>query len=298
MNPTDHISRGISCDLCGAYYADSGKLVAKGRQDLLGSSTPLSTMLCTNCRFIFQPERFSESLLSALYEKDTSFAFGDAAGDLAKIEAGLAERQAVISNAMAAHGLTAGASVLDVGGGRGECCRHLVPLHRVVVADTTEAPPVDPRIEKLPGLFSDSLGQGTFDVVVMNHVLEHVYSPTDLLLRAHAALKPNGILVAEVPFELYTPLVFKHLGDWRHIAYFCRATLGQFLEVTGFAVERLVLEDGCYGTRRLPVIRAVGRKVDLAAPAKAVRNSSLVLLTDMSQPVVLASLLQRVVSRR
>ena len=39
--------------------------------------------------------------------------------------------------------------MLDIGGGRGECCQHLVPRYRVVVADTTKSPPADPRIEKV-----------------------------------------------------------------------------------------------------------------------------------------------------
>lgn len=297
MNLLANINHLTTCDLCGAEISQYGSSVVTGRQELLGMPIPLSTIACRRCYFIFQPEHFSDALITALYEQDTSFAFGEAAEDMPTIKLGLVERQEVISRAMRAYGMTEGVAVLDVGGGRGECCQHLVQQNRVVVADTTECLPVDPRIEKVLGLFSANLGKGTFDVVVMNHILEHVFSPTALLASAHSVLKDGGILIVEVPFELYTPLVFRHLGDWRHVVYFCRATLRKFLVKSGFTVERIALEKGCYGTRQLPVIRAVGRK----APTPTfglIRNSPLALVEDMLSPTVLASLVNRLVSRK
>ena len=298
MNPLDHIHISHACDLCGTDISQNGACLVKGQHELLGVQVLLSTVACQRCRFIFQPECFSDALLTALYEQDTSFAFGEAEEEMPIIKSGLVERQKVISKAMSAHGITKGAAVLDVGGGRGECCQHLVQRHRVVVADTTEIPPVDPRIEKVLGLFSANLEKGTFDVVVMNHVLEHVFSPTTLLASAHNVLKEGGILIVEVPFELYTPLVFRHLGDWRHVAYFCRSTLQQFLEKSGFVVDQVMLEEGCYGVRRLPVVRAVARKLALTPPLRKIRNTPLVLVADMLAPAVLVSLVRRVVARR
>lgn len=298
MNPLEHIHNSRVCDLCGTDISKNGNCVVKGQHELLGVPISLSTVVCQHCRFIFQPERFSDALLTALYEQDTSFAFGEAEEEMPIIKSGLVERQEVISKAMSAYVMTEGAAMLDVGGGRGECCQHLVQRHRVVVADTTECPPVDPRIEKVLGLFSANLEKGTFDVVVMNHVLEHVFSPSALLASAHTMLKEGGIVIVEVPFELYTPLVFRHLGDWRHVAYFCRATLRQFLEKSGFVVEWVVLEEGCYGVRRLPVVRAVARKLAPPPALRPIRNYPLALVVDMLAPAVLVSLVKRVVARR
>src|SRR5574341_88906 len=247
MNPLNHIHPLSACDLCGADIARYGVRVADGRQDLLGVSVPLSTVVCRCCRFVFQPERFSDALIAALYERDKSFAFSEEERDQPKIRACLAERQAVISAALGSCDITVGAAVLDVGGGRGECCQHLAQHHRVVVADASDSIPVDPRIEKMPGLFSTGLGENTFDVVVMNHVLEHVFSPTEFLTSARSVLRDGGVLIVEVPFELFTALVARHLGDWRHVAYFCRATMRQLLQKCGFAAMRVVLEEGCYG---------------------------------------------------
>lgn len=298
MNPLEHIHISRVCDLCGTDISQNATHQVSGQRELLGVRITLTTVTCRRCCFIFQPEHFSDDLLTALYEQDTSFAFGESEEEMPVIKAGLVERQEVISEAMNAYGMTKGAAVLDVGGGRGECCQHLVQRHRVVVADTTECPPVDPRIEKVHGLFSANLAEGSFDVVVMNHVLEHVFSPTALLASAHNLLKEGGIIVVEVPFELYTPLVARHLGDWRHVAYFCRATLRQFLEKSGFTVKRVDLKGGFYGARRLPVIRVVARKQTPPPPLCSLRNSPLALAADMLAPVVLLSLVKRIMGRR
>ena len=299
MNIRSEISHLANCDLCGEDRKVHGRLVASGRQMFFGEAVSITVTLCQRCGFISQSERFSDELLSRLYEADTSFAFGDAEEDLRAIQSGLLERQEVISRAMISHGLISGASVLDVGGGRGEVSQHLIHDHRVVVADTTESPPIDPRIEKVGGLFSERLADNSYDVVVMNHVLEHVFSPTKLLDSAHGILKENGLLICEVPFELYTPLVARHLGDWRHVGYFSRHTMRRFLGKSGFSVRRLTLETGAYGARRLPVIRAVAQK-NLALPAslpRYERSSMMPLLADMIAPAVLTSLLRRILRR-
>ena len=297
MNPLEHIQVAQFCDLCGSDIARHGVRVAAGSKDLLGVHVFLSTLVCRQCRFLFQPERFSDALIASLYAQDTSFDFGGAEADPPTIRSCLAERQLVISAAMATHGLLSGGSVLDVGGGRGECCRHLVESHQVVLADATERSPVDPRITKVPRLFSKQVKENSFDVVVMNHVLEHVFSPTEFLASARHVLKNGGILIAEVPLELYTPLVARHLGDWRHVGYFCRTTLRQFLEKSGFVVERLALERGCYGTRRLPVIRAIASKLSSPISRQPARNSPLVLVADMLAPPTMWSLAVRLLAR-
>lgn len=40
---------------------------------------------------------------------------------------------------------------------------------------------------------------GTFDAIVMSHVLEHVYKPSDLIKECYRLLKTNGVLVSITP---------------------------------------------------------------------------------------------------
>src|SRR5258706_3783808 len=173
MNPLEHIRISPICDLCGSDVSKNGARVAAGRQQGLGVSIPLSSVVCRRGRFIFQPERFSDALLTALYEHDTSFAVGEAEKEMPIVKACLVERQAVISTALSAHGIAAGAAVLDLGGGRGECCQHLVPRYPGVVAGTTHCPPAHPRIEKLDGLGFTKMDRGTIHVMGMNPIIEH-----------------------------------------------------------------------------------------------------------------------------
>lgn len=295
VNLRDHISVLTHCDLCGGS-TEQAYIAARGCQRLLNESTTLSTVLCPQCRFVFQRDRFSDELLGALYASDTSFEFDPSPALRAVVEANLVERRRVISDAMAQHGFDKHATVLDIGGGIGECCTQLVDEHNVLLVDASDREPVDPRIRKIPGLFAEQLAEGSCDVVVLNHVLEHVFSPSRMLNSVHRVTRPNGIVVVEVPFELYTPLVARHLGDWRHVVYFSRATLAKFLAKAGFSVQRMALEEGCYGPRRLPVIRAVAKK-SLAAVSTTYRNSIFSLVRDMLAPAPVHGLLQRVLGR-
>lgn len=50
----------------------------------------------------------------------------------------------------------------------------------------------------LPGVL-DQLGDGTFDVVVLSSVLEHLDDDEGVLARLHALLSPGGVLFVNVP---------------------------------------------------------------------------------------------------
>ena len=175
MNLSDHIHPQTQCDLCG-IDARRVYVAASGVQNVVGQPVTLSTVLCRNCGFAFQRERFSDELLVALYESDTSFAFEDDPAVQSLVEAHLQERRQVISRAMAANGLTRGCTVLDVGGGVGERSRHLLDDHTVLLVDANEREPVDSRIRKIPGLFDSQLQDDSCDVVILNHSW-NMYSP-------------------------------------------------------------------------------------------------------------------------
>lgn len=77
-----------------------------------------------------------------------------------------------------------------------------------------------------------------FDVIVMNHVLEHVADPRSLLSSALSRLKPDGILHLAVPNAAAWEA---HLPGWTsyepyHLLYFTSATLGAAVADTGFEV--------------------------------------------------------------
>lgn len=84
----------------------------------------------------------------------------------------------------------------------------------------------------------------TFDVVIMNHVIEHVDEPLATLREINRVLKPNGHLVLETP--RYDTLMFRLLGRRErslncegHIYFFTTQTLKNFYQAAGFETRQL-----------------------------------------------------------
>ncbi len=80
---------------------------------------------------------------------------------------------------------------------------------------------------------------GRYDVVSMNHVLEHVREPGEVLARCYALLKPGGYLIGQQPTNSTWETVF---GDaWagyhypRHLQVFSRNGLRTLMQEKGFS---------------------------------------------------------------
>jgi 2-polyprenyl-3-methyl-5-hydroxy-6-metoxy-1,4-benzoquinol methylase len=97
------------------------------------------------------------------------------------------------------------------------------------------------------GLFLDFPPSGAtarFDVIFMNHYLEHVLDPREELAHAHSLLKPGGWIVGEMPnFDAIERSVWpRHWGGNhvpRHTFQFTAASLGARLGEAGFREIRI-----------------------------------------------------------
>jgi 2-polyprenyl-3-methyl-5-hydroxy-6-metoxy-1,4-benzoquinol methylase len=85
------------------------------------------------------------------------------------------------------------------------------------------------------------LPSGSFDVITMWQVLEHVHDPMEALRDAHRLLVPGGRLVVAMPN--IDSLTFRLFGAWwysldlpRHLTHFTPSTLYQMLDRAGFRV--------------------------------------------------------------
>jgi len=83
-----------------------------------------------------------------------------------------------------------------------------------------------------------SLKSGQYDVVVLNHVLEHVGNPRDLIVEAKRVLADDGVLVIGVP-NVASLMCALRGGRWvslrpeEHIWHFSPATLRALLREIG-----------------------------------------------------------------
>lgn len=83
-----------------------------------------------------------------------------------------------------------------------------------------------------------------FDVVAMNQVLEHVYSPRNYFREIKRILKPNGLLIACLPnFNCFESKLFGPfwlaLEVPRHLFFFTPETLRKLAQAEDFQVENI-----------------------------------------------------------
>lgn len=86
---------------------------------------------------------------------------------------------------------------------------------------------------------------GTFDVVILAHVLEHLTHPEEMLRMIHGLLRPGGVFFCEVPndFNPLQNIALRHceLDPWwialpDHLNYFSLASLSAFVGGHGFEI--------------------------------------------------------------
>jgi len=98
--------------------------------------------------------------------------------------------------------------------------RYAIPMHCGYVADLPKAP--------------------SFDVVVMNHVLEHLPAPVDVLRELRMRMAPGALLHVAVPNVACPEARLPGWGSYEpyHLIYFTPLTLRTTLARAGFHVER------------------------------------------------------------
>ena len=167
---------------------------------------------------------------------------------------------------------SAGQRLLDVGHGEG----HLLMAARALgfqCYGVDFSPALRQPLEELFAAYTqrcdieqEDLPWGSFDFVVLSHVLEHLAEPADALRRIQAALNPDGLLYVAVPDS--ESLQFKLLGkQWEavnpvaHPQFFNVGSLTKLLHTCGFEViERIPSPELVGGTaeRWMKLFRRLG----------------------------------------
>lgn len=143
--------------------------------------------------------------------------------------------------------VVAGGRLLDVGCGTGElleCARPYFDCTGIEPSPRAAAVARAKGFEIMEHRFEDAPApNGTFDVVTMDAVLEHVVDPVSVLTKINGLLKPRGVVVIKVP-KLWGPSHRRHGREWNgfrvgyHTVMFSGQTLRNTLEGAGFAPLR------------------------------------------------------------
>ena len=132
--------------------------------------------------------------------------------------------------------------------------------------------------------------KGAFDLVTLNHVIEHVTDPKDVLAACARFLAPEGLLVVSTPnlhglgFSFYRSCWY-HLDAPRHVVLFEPRTLRRLARVAGLEVRRLVTRSD---TRALCSSRRYARTQGADLPEEVEARRELIARTaeaDGRQPV-------------
>ena len=234
-NPADARRPAVSCDLCGAR--DAQRIFEKHGDNYVR---------CRQCGLLYIDPQPSDAELAAIYGAHyyDAWGIGDAEDAVARLKR--KTFSSMLRRLREKTGLHSGA-LLDLGCATGfllEEAREVgfdpygVELNEFSAAKAREKLGAN-RIH-CGTLESAPFVPGSFEVVVMSDVLEHVRSPRQLLRETRALLRPGGALVVVAPDSagLSSRLLGKQWTDYKreHLYSFDRRTLPRILEQAAFAV--------------------------------------------------------------
>lgn len=233
---------GISCPLCGSDRAVG----------ILRSRNGYEILRCASCSLVFTDDRTAPPP-DGLYPKfdQSGTAFAKSAGSALRIF--LHQRESFIRT------LKPSGRLLDFGCGNGAFAWHMskagfdtVGVEPFSLGATQRAE----RLELIQAPFEQIEGQlGSFDIITLWHVLEHLRRPVEVLQRLARHLAPGGLIVISVPnFGSLQRQAFQggwfHLDPPRHVIHFELTTLEACVRRAGLvpaAEKRFLPEYGSSG---------------------------------------------------
>jgi len=269
------VSCTIACNLCGNEIAER-----IGSTDRDGQ--PLQTVLCQSCGLVWTDPRASSERNRKFYAEEYRLQYKST--HTPKRKHVYRETLRAITRFQAvAEFIQPGMKMLDVGSGagffpyvarqQGIDAQGIEPNHGFAeyAGDTFDVPTTN-------AFFQDvDFPPESFDLVTLNHVLEHVEDPSAMLNQMREWLKPNGFLVVEVPnieATFHAPRNRFHIG---HLYNFNPVNLEMIGAKSGLSTHKSELVTGgdhIHITFQRPAL-GVYRGEDYTLPGNYERVSSI-----------------------
>ena len=128
-----------------------------------------------------------------------------------------------------------------------------------------------------PGTAENYQVDGRYDLIVLTHILEHLYDPLDLLRRIQSHLKSRGYLLIEIP--LWERLDKQPIGvlSFEHVNYFSEDALFTMLHDAGFAP---IFSSKLFNVNLYPVITVIAKVSNVKYETRNSYLESRVLLEE------------------
>ncbi|MFH0793231.1 MAG: class I SAM-dependent methyltransferase [bacterium] len=219
----------------------------------------LTAIVCSTCGFVTFSPRPTDEEIAAKYnylkkmETDRQ--------DLAQYTAYAAHldaaRAARIFSLIREHSGGKSMTILDYGGEDGKLLRPFVDRgHECFLADYHDQPIAG--VTKIGDDIRNMKTDKQFDVILCSHVLEHVSDLSGLLGSLRAWLKPDGIIYAEAPQEIWAGLRIE-ADPVTHINFFTRNSFCSLFLLNGFGILKSKQEISNYGKTHMEVIWVLAR---------------------------------------
>jgi 2-polyprenyl-3-methyl-5-hydroxy-6-metoxy-1,4-benzoquinol methylase len=130
--------------------------------------------------------------------------------------------------------------ILEVGPGKGYLSREVLSINKNIIYDVIETDTTCYQQLNSIGVSIKEYSQlGTYDLIIISHVLEHTYCPRNFLMKYTALLDSSGHLFLEVPCSdwVHKP------KDEPHILFFEKKTMQTLLKSVGIKI----IDIGYYG---------------------------------------------------
>jgi len=216
----------MKCPLCNNIntenvFFEANYFFATGKKVL-----DFSLELCRDCNFLFQSSAYSEeynSIIATIYKgfyKNEKFKFPN------RSDENLHALEMIVSNFFQ----TQNANILEIGSNRGDLLYLLqekMPNTNVLGVEPTKFNNL--IVPTISGFFSKDLFSNKFDVIVMQHVLEHIKDPKNMVDDIFDLLNVDGLLYIEVPY--INKSLENGIEDFslEHINYFNMFSLSKLL---------------------------------------------------------------------